>query len=83
MEKVETILYILAFISFMTALKCYSNHAKLKFQNKIKFHTCKYNDITGCEGMCCGYCSKKSECNYCCSGNCDKCVAHRVEYIGR
>lgn len=83
MKTAEILLIIAGLIILMTALKCYSNYAELRFKNASKIHICRYNDIPGCEGTCCGYCEKKTKCRYICHGDCDKCVAHRIEYLRR
>lgn len=81
MNKVEIILLITAMVSLITAMVIHKENEVLKNANKIKVHTCKYNDNPKCYEKACGYCSSKKECNICCGGNCNKCPSHNVEYI--
>jgi|GEM_PF-6030573 len=81
MNKVEIILFMTATVSLIATMVIHKENESLKNANKIKVHTCKYNENPHCYERACGYCSSKKECDICCGGKCNKCTVHNVEYF--
>lgn len=83
MSKVEIILSITTIVSLITTMVVHKKNINLVNKDKVKVHTCIYNDNPSCYEKACGFCNSKKECNICCGGNCNKCPAHNVEYFER
>lgn len=46
---------------------------------KDGIHICEYNDSPKCYEKCCNHCEVKSECDYCCGGECSKCGGYKYK----
>lgn len=72
------ILWVVGIVSVITTIYVYWDNKKLERIIKNKKFACRYNEQTGCYGICCSICDSKKECNWCCGGD-PKCCGGLVE----
>ena len=77
MNKLDIILFVTAWVSIiMVLVMCKKENDGKK--NKPQKYYCIYNDMTKCYEKCCNDCEVKSECDYCCGGECERCEGRKV-----